>query len=167
MARLYTKDETPLWASLGLYVRVVKLLLSRSDVNPDKPDENGRTPLWWASDSGRGAVAELLLAKNNVSPDRSDNYGQAPLLRACFCGSEEVVRLLLERHDVNPSKPDYRGQTPLSLASSGYGYPSKDGIVRLLLERTSESSRLVTAVEPAFSPYPYDLGTKPDWYPSP
>ena len=53
----------------------VRLLPARDDVNPDKPDNYGRTPLWVASDKGH-EVMRLLLARDDVNPDRLDDYGR-------------------------------------------------------------------------------------------
>ena len=42
--------KTPLlWAPRSGSDGVVKLLLEREDVGPDWPDNDGRTPLWWAT----------------------------------------------------------------------------------------------------------------------
>jgi len=46
------------WASYHGHEGVVRLLLERDDVNPGKPDNDGRTPLWGASCVGNeGAVS--------------------------------------------------------------------------------------------------------------
>ena len=61
---------------------MVKLLLARNDANPDKPHNDGRTPLWAASYNGHEGVVKLLLARNDVDPDKLDNDGQTPLWAA-------------------------------------------------------------------------------------
>ena len=44
--------NTPLfWAAWNGHEGVVKILLGRNDVDPDKPDKTGRTPLSCAADS--------------------------------------------------------------------------------------------------------------------
>jgi len=55
------------------------MLLKRDDVNPDKPDNCGRTPLSLAA---------------------------TPLSFAARDGHEKVVKMLLERDDPSPDKPD-------------------------------------------------------------
>ena len=123
---------TPLmWAVRQGNQGVVRLLLTRHDVEPDKPDNHGTTPLWWASYYGYVGVVRLLLARDDVNPDKPGNDGQTPLRWASYNGHEGVVRLLLARGDVNPDKPGNDGQTPLRWASY-YGY---EGVVRLLLAR--------------------------------
>ena len=57
----------------------MKLLLEREDVNPDSPDNRGKTPLSLAAENGHDGVVKLLLEREDVSPDRPDNYGQTPL----------------------------------------------------------------------------------------
>ena len=87
----------------------MKLLLARSDVNPDGPDGDGEIPLWCASRNGREGVVKLLLARSEVDPDKPDRDGETPLWRASSNGHEEVVKMLLARGDVYPIKPDNRG----------------------------------------------------------
>jgi len=42
--------STPLaWAALYGHQEVVEILLGRDDINPNKPNKNGRTPLWCAA----------------------------------------------------------------------------------------------------------------------
>jgi len=66
----------------------VRLLLARGDVNPDKSDSSGRTPLWRASSNGREGAVRLLLARDEVGPDRSHYIGQTPLRFASSSGHE-------------------------------------------------------------------------------
>ena len=56
----------------------MRLLLARDDVNPNKPDNNGRTPLWCASVNGHEGVVRLLLARSNVNSDKPDSDGITP-----------------------------------------------------------------------------------------
>ena len=73
---------------------MVGLLLARADVNPDKPDNHGRTLLWWASGSGKGEVVTQLLKHPSVNPDQPDVIGRTPLLIASMNGHREIVALL-------------------------------------------------------------------------
>jgi len=119
------------WASRNGHEGVVKLLLEREEVNPDKPDDLDRTPLSYAASGGYEGVVKLLLEREEVNSDKPDDGGRTPLSYAAQSGHEGVAKLLLEREEVNPDKPDNYGQTPLSYASEG-GY---SGVVKLLLER--------------------------------
>ena len=49
---------------------MVKLLLEREEVNPDKPGDNGRTPLSYAAEGKHEGVAKLLLECEEVDPGR-------------------------------------------------------------------------------------------------
>jgi len=73
---------------------VVELLLARDDVNPDKPDKDGKTPLWWASRWGDEVVVKLLLLQGDANPNILDSGGITPLRSASFHGHQGVVRLL-------------------------------------------------------------------------
>ena len=119
------------WASRNGHEGVVKLLLGREEVNPDKPDNYGRTPLSFAVKNGREGVVKLLLGREEVDPDKPDNNGRTPLWFAAVNGHEGVVKLLLGREEVNPDKPNNDGRTPLSFAAEN----GCEGVVKLLLGR--------------------------------
>lgn len=55
------------------------MLLGQDNVNPSKPDEGGRAPLWWAAHYGYEEMVNMLLGRDNVNPDKSNMYGQTPL----------------------------------------------------------------------------------------
>ena len=125
-------DCTPLmWAARNGHDGVVKILLGRGDINPDKPDIEDQTPLLYAAMNGHEGVVKILLGRYEVNPDKPAKYGQTPLLYAAMNGHEEVVKILLGRHEVNPDKPDKRGRTPLRCAAeSGH-----EEVVKTLLGR--------------------------------
>ena len=135
----------PLWTIVDGNYRAVKLLLERKDVNPDKLDNDGRTPLSWAAEGGHDRVVELLLGREDVNPDRLDNGGRTPLSWVAESGYGGVVELLLGRQDVSPDKPDNGGRTPLSWAAQGrelLPWCAKRGrnrVVELLLGREDVS----------------------------
>ena len=126
------KGFTPLmWAARRGNEGVVRLLLMPDDVDPDKPDNDGKTLLWLASSNGHEEVVRLLLSRGDVNPDKPDNNGATPFWLASARGHEGVVRLLLARNDVDPDRSDNYGQTPLLIASE----KGHEGVVRLLLTR--------------------------------
>ena len=88
------------------------MLLQRDDVNPDKPDNEGRTLLWNAAYNGHVGVVKMLLERDDVNPDRPGNGGQTPLNFAARHGHVEVVKILLGSDDVDPDKLDEYGRTP-------------------------------------------------------
>ena len=124
--------STPLvWAAKNGHEGVVKVLLGRGDVNPDKPSESGGTPLWWAALYGHMGVLKILLERDDVNPEQPLEDGQTPLYWATSNGHGGVVKILLERDDVNPEKQDINGQTPLSCAARN----GHEGVVKILLGR--------------------------------
>ena len=125
-------SATPLsWAARKGQEAVVKLLLERKDVNPDRPDNDDQTPISWAARNGCEAVVKLLLERKDVNPDRPNNDGRTPISWAANNGHEAVVKLLLERKDVNPDRLDKYGRTPVSRAAEN----GHEVVVKLLLER--------------------------------
>ena len=123
---------TPLsWATYNGHEGVVKLLLSRNDVDPDRPDDQSSTPLLWAALNVREEVAKLLLGRNDANPDRPDNQDSTPLSWAALNGHEGVVKLLLSRDEVDPDRPDDQDRTLLSWAAQN----GHKAVVKLLLSR--------------------------------
>ena len=53
---------------LGLDMRVAKILLEREEVNPEKPDNRGRTPLFFAARYGYNRVVALLQPRKAFTP---------------------------------------------------------------------------------------------------
>jgi len=90
---------------------VVKLLLERGDVNPDRVDtEFGRTPLSHAAENGREGVVKMLLERKDVHPATPDNTNQKPLSLALSNGNHRVANMLRERNGVDSNiAPDRVG----------------------------------------------------------
>ena len=110
--------NTPLlWAASNGHEGVVRILLGRDDISPDRPDGYGKTPLWWAASNGHEGVVRVLLRHGEVNPEQHLKDGQTPLCWAASNGHEGVVKMLLGRDDVNPDKPDNDGRTPLWCAA--------------------------------------------------
>jgi len=58
---------------------LVRLLLAREDVNPNRLDEFGRTPISWAAGYGCETMVKLLLARKSVNPNKPDTDGKTPI----------------------------------------------------------------------------------------
>ena len=50
------------------------MLLERSDINPDKSDMDGQTPLYRATLNGHEEVVRILLRWDEVNPDNPNKY---------------------------------------------------------------------------------------------
>jgi len=109
--------HTPLtWASRNGHAEVVKILLDRKEVHPDKPSELGCAPLSWAAACGHEGVVKILLREEEVNPNKPDNDGRTPLLLAAEDGHAGVVKILLGQKEVDPYKSDHTGRTPVAYA---------------------------------------------------
>jgi len=123
---------TPLsWAAYNGHEEVVKMLLARGEVVPDKANKLGRTPLLDAARNGHEEVVKLFLGREEVNPNTLDEGGETSLFNAVVSGHEGVVKILLGREEVNPNKAGRFGKTPLTHAAwKGY-----EEIVKILLGR--------------------------------
>ncbi|VDO50821.1 unnamed protein product [Schistosoma margrebowiei] len=70
-------------------------LLSANGNEIHSTDENGMTPLHWASDRGFTDLVSTLV-KYNANINAKDAEGQTPLHYACSCGHDEVIQVLLK-----------------------------------------------------------------------
>jgi len=105
------------WAARRGNERIIKVLLDRSDVNPNQLGAWGKSPLWLAAGGGHEGVVRILLERSDIIPEEAGEWGQTPLWRAAMNGHEGVIKMLLERSDVNPDKADNWGRTPLHVAA--------------------------------------------------
>jgi len=58
---------------------VVKILLGRDGVGPNKPTFSGETPLLWAAYKGYEGVVKILLRRGDIDPNKSESSGETPL----------------------------------------------------------------------------------------
>ena len=98
-------------------LQVVRVLIEYDPADIDARDEDGWTPLIWAS-GGRyfkdGSVLRLLLERG-ADINARNRFGQTSLHRASYSGSLETVRLLLE-HGADVGAEDNDGETVLQAA---------------------------------------------------
>ncbi|KUL89124.1 hypothetical protein ZTR_06032 [Talaromyces verruculosus] len=120
-------DETIFQFALDICPDIldVKQLLEKA--NHDISDNQGRTPLSYAAESGYASTVEQLLKKAN--PDISDNQGRTPLSYAAENGHEHTVKKLLLKAD--PTIKGHQGRTALFYAAQN----RHSNIVELLLEQ--------------------------------
>lgn len=91
--------------------------LLEGGLDPDPRDSYGRTPLWYACQSGHKAVVVLLL-ENRADVAARDRNDCTPLLNAAKMGHKTIANLLLgDGADIEAK--DVHGSTPLMFAATG------------------------------------------------
>ncbi|KAJ5995406.1 hypothetical protein N7481_002383 [Penicillium waksmanii] len=109
---------------------IVKILLARDDVDPEKPSKSGRTPFCWAAVKGHVGVMKLLLETGKVDVNSQTDDLATPLSCAAAAGEEDSVRFLLSLDEVEVESRDIYGRTATFLAAA----KGAAGAVRVLLE---------------------------------
>ena len=119
------------------FVVVQKLIEYGADI--DARDEDGCTPLYWASRGTHfkdGSVLRLLLERGADVNAQADD-GSTPLHRASAYGTLEVVRFLLE-HGADVEAVDRNGETALQVVGTSpyrsVDQRQRDEITRVLVE---------------------------------
>ena len=54
----------------------MRILLGRGEVNPDRKDDSGQTPLLYAAAYRREGVVKILLGRKEFNPEKPDNDGK-------------------------------------------------------------------------------------------
>ena len=73
----------------------MKLLLARDDVNPDKPDVCGKTPLCKATHNGHEGVVKLLLREDGARlPGGTNQVEHSGVLLRAACGDDSSSSIL-------------------------------------------------------------------------
>jgi len=116
--------HTPLvWAAWNGHEGVVRILLRRDDVNPEKPGHFGQSPLCHAARNGHKGVVKILLGRDDVNPNKPDHKGRTPLSWAIQKGHTGPVALLQPLASTTPSPTPGQQATTL-LTPSDYRYNS-------------------------------------------
>lgn len=84
-------------------VRTMIKLLALPNVDPNKADDNGNTPLHIASFNGRLDSIRELLKSPDINPNAKNNDDKTPLYFACENRSAEIVYELLQIQSINLS----------------------------------------------------------------
>lgn len=93
----------------------VLTLIQEGEVNVNRLDDNGNSPLFHATVRELVEMCAILL-QNGAAADVPNARGQTPLYIAASVGNAEIVRLLL-RAGADPSR-SCRGETPIGIARS-------------------------------------------------
>ena len=111
----------------------MKILLGRDAVHPSLSDDDGGTPLFWASYNRHNEVVKILFQQDDTHPSKPDDDGGRPLFWIAYKRYERVVKILLGLDNINLSKSDDDGETQLFSASNN----GQEGIVNYTMEITS------------------------------
>jgi len=69
----YTGQIPRVYLARKGHVEVVNILLTRADIDPDRPGTYGSTPLMQATWSGYEQIVNALLERKEVNPDSQYN----------------------------------------------------------------------------------------------
>ncbi|OCF59723.1 26S proteasome non-ATPase regulatory subunit 10 [Kwoniella mangroviensis CBS 10435] len=114
---------------------LIRSLLSEDPKLVNSKDEDGRTPLHWASTTGNLNVLQLILSYHPELESR-DSMGWTALIIASASNQVEVVRELLEA-GAQVDAINEKGQTALHYAAS----KGNVSIGRLLISRGADANR--------------------------
>jgi len=91
------QNNTPLFLSWkNKFLEIADLLIEHeATVCPFENDENGNTPLTFATLYGYSKIVKKLI-KNGSDPNQIDNQGQSLLILACSSGNLDIVKYLIE-----------------------------------------------------------------------
>jgi ankyrin repeat protein len=113
---------------------VVWLLLTRSDMETNFEDEDGRTALTHAVIGGHTMVIRILLARSDVKTDLKDKDGLTPLWWAARVQNEALVKVLLKSGKIDADSHDKDSRTLLSWAAE----KGHKAIVNMLLDEGAD-----------------------------
>jgi ankyrin repeat protein len=106
----------------------VKALLERRAEWLNSPDQNQKTPLHLALESGHAAIARYLVDQG-ADINLKDKDQASPLHNAAYLGDADIVDVLLKKGATSLNEGNFRGQTPLHFACER-GHP--EVVTRLL-----------------------------------
>ena len=107
---------------------MVKILLGRKEVNPDKPGVPGRTPLLFTTQRELKGIVKILFRPDEVNPNKLDKFGRISLSHTPLYKVKEMLKYH-SNGKTSPSKPDNNDRIPLSHAAKN----GRVGVIEILL----------------------------------
>lgn len=124
-------QHTPLIESIGYnQPEVFELLLRQKAIEINKPNLDGRTPIWWAVSAKRSKMIADLIKHPDLDFDYRDKYDFSILQYAISENNLDAVKLLLP-DQTSLNRQDKYGCTPLMLSVRFANL----GITKYLLKR--------------------------------
>ncbi|OGM49256.1 ankyrin [Aspergillus bombycis] len=98
---------------------IIQLLLDNENTDPSQPDNNqGKTPVYIATECGHSKLAILLIQRYKANPNCCcDEYLATPLMIAAARGDLDLMSVLLKERTVNINVPNKLGRTALGVAA--------------------------------------------------
>ncbi|KAJ4322466.1 hypothetical protein N0V84_004822 [Fusarium piperis] len=109
--REYYKEEpegNPVGLAARFRNRKCLEILLKHEFNPNIPNTDGETALWWAINNGRTDMCRLLL-EHGADPDLTPEGAVPPLVESVFVHSLDMMKLLVE-HKANIEKTEMPGK---------------------------------------------------------
>ena len=109
------RGATPLWMAVEFNViDVVKLLLSKKDVDVNHVPIENLSALQLASSSGHLEIVTSLLAHKQIDVNFRDRMGRTALALAAMKDHDNVIQLLLNHKHLDVNLVDFEGRRALS-----------------------------------------------------
>ena len=133
-----TGGQTPLWMAVSRGDEMIEMLLERAEIEVNKPNAKGETPLHHAVRENYGGAVRMLLEEGRADPNVCDVEGRSPLSVGAVLDSPANMQMLLARHDTIIDLKDRHGETPLVRAA----YSGSIQSIRLLLAHGADVNAL-------------------------
>jgi len=92
------------------HVEIWTRLLEHPAINPNLPDDNGRTALHVANWFNKEAAAAKLVSMPGIELNKKDNYGNTPIMMGVRYGTSDVLMVMLNCRGVDIMETDAQGR---------------------------------------------------------
>ncbi len=124
------------YGNLGMVKKLLNQIGIQGQIDPNKGDSQGITPLMFASSNGHLQIVRELLKHPKINVNQVDDYGSTALMAASFSGYSEIVELLLQQPGIDVNKASFfGGATALMIASELRVQKHRFKIAELLLQK--------------------------------